>query len=37
MRLADRQMKTLRAAAVASGMAITDEPDTEFFRGRIAK
>ncbi|WP_426243608.1 dihydrodipicolinate synthase family protein [Nocardioides sp. LHG3406-4] len=34
MRLLDRQMRTLRAAAVASGMDVTDEPDTEFFRGR---
>ncbi|MDQ6525205.1 dihydrodipicolinate synthase family protein [Nocardioides sp. LHD-245] len=33
-RLLDRQMRTLRAAAVASGLDVTDEPDTEFFRGR---
>lgn len=37
MRLTDRQMRTLRAAAVASGLPITDEPDTEFFRGRCVK
>jgi 4-hydroxy-tetrahydrodipicolinate synthase len=37
MRLTDRQMKTLRNAAVAAGMPVTDEPDTEFFRGRFAK
>jgi dihydrodipicolinate synthase/N-acetylneuraminate lyase len=37
MRLTDRQMQTLRSAAVASGLAVTDEPDTEFFRGRHVK
>lgn len=37
MRLTDRQMRTLRAAALASGLPITDEPDAEFFRGRSAK
>ena len=37
MRLADRQMKTLRSAALAAGLPVTDEPDTEFFRGRFAK
>lgn len=35
MRLLDRQMSTLRSAAKASGLAITDEPDTEFFLGRV--
>lgn len=34
MRLLDRQMSTLRRAAEVSGLPITDEPDTEFFRGR---
>jgi 4-hydroxy-tetrahydrodipicolinate synthase len=34
MRLADRQMRGLRAATLASGMTITDEPDTAFFIGR---
>lgn len=37
MRLTDRQMRTLRNAALASGLPITDEPDTEFFRGRCVK
>jgi hypothetical protein len=37
MRLTDRQMRTLRTAAITSGMDITDEPDTEFFRGRCVK
>jgi dihydrodipicolinate synthase/N-acetylneuraminate lyase len=37
MRLADRQMRILRNAAVASGLQVTDEPDTEFFRGRVVK
>jgi 4-hydroxy-tetrahydrodipicolinate synthase len=30
-------MRTLRTAAVASGLSITDEPDSEFFRGRHVK
>jgi dihydrodipicolinate synthase/N-acetylneuraminate lyase len=34
-RLHDRQMVQLRAAAVASGMDITEEPDADFFAGRI--
>ena len=34
-RLHDRQMQQLRAAALASGLPITDEPDTAFFEGRI--
>lgn len=37
MRLADRQMTRLRTAAVESGLAITEDPDTEFFRGRHPK
>jgi hypothetical protein len=37
MRLTDRQMRTMRAAAVASGLPVTDEPDAEFFRGRHVK
>lgn len=36
MRLSDGQMSTLRSAAVASGIPITDEDDADFFRGRIA-
>jgi dihydrodipicolinate synthase/N-acetylneuraminate lyase len=37
MRLTDRQMRTLRTAAIASGLDITDEPDAEFFVGRHVK
>jgi 4-hydroxy-tetrahydrodipicolinate synthase len=37
MRLTDRQMRTLRTAAIASGLDVTDEPDTEFFLGRNVK
>lgn len=33
-RLGDAQMRTLRAAAVASGLSVTDEPDAAFFVGR---
>lgn len=36
MRLSDRQMSRLRAAAVASGLDVTDEPDEAFFLGRHA-
>jgi dihydrodipicolinate synthase/N-acetylneuraminate lyase len=35
-RLHDRQMRQLRAAALESDLAITDEPDAAFFTGRIA-
>jgi 4-hydroxy-tetrahydrodipicolinate synthase len=35
MRLADRQMRTLRAAAIASGLDVTEDPDEAFFIGRI--
>jgi len=34
LRISDRQMQTLRAAAVASGLPVTEEPDTAFLRGR---
>lgn len=36
-RLHDRQMNLLRSAARAAGMSITDDPDAEFFKGRIAE
>jgi dihydrodipicolinate synthase/N-acetylneuraminate lyase len=34
MRLGDRQMAVLRTAARASGLPVTDEPDSAFFVGR---
>lgn len=34
-RLHDRQMQQLRAAARASGLQVTDEPDENFFVGRV--
>lgn len=34
MRISDRQMQVLRAAALASGLPVTDEPDAAFFVGR---
>jgi hypothetical protein len=34
MRISDRQMQVLRAAALASGFSVTDEPDAAFFVGR---
>lgn len=34
LRISDRQMATLRAAAVASGLPVTDSPDRDFFVGR---
>lgn len=33
-RISDRQMRTLREAAVASGLPITSDPDAEFLVGR---
>ncbi|GAA3652685.1 hypothetical protein GCM10022237_10730 [Nocardioides ginsengisoli] len=36
-RLHDRQMKQLRAAAIESGLPITDEPDALFFDGRVPR
>lgn len=33
-RISDRQMATLRAAAVASGLPVTDDPDSAFLVGR---
>lgn len=36
-RLHDRQMQQLRAAAIASGLQITDEPDAHFFAGRVTR
>jgi 4-hydroxy-tetrahydrodipicolinate synthase len=36
-RLHDRQMQQLRAAAEASALPITDEPDRLFFRGRVTE
>lgn len=35
MRLHDRQIVQLRTAAVAAGIAVTDDDDREFFRGRV--
>ncbi|MFB7325006.1 dihydrodipicolinate synthase family protein [Streptomyces sp. NPDC056190] len=35
-RLHDRQMQHLRSAALASGMAVTDDADALFFTGRVA-
>lgn len=35
MRLHDRQMRTLRDAAVAAGIAVTGDEDAAFFQGRI--
>lgn len=34
-RLHDRQMIQLRSAAIASGMQVTEEPDANFFAGRV--
>jgi dihydrodipicolinate synthase/N-acetylneuraminate lyase len=34
-RLHDRQMKLLRSAAQEAGLPVCDEPDAEFFRGRV--
>lgn len=34
MRISDRQMSTLRSAAEASGLPVTDEPDSAFLVGR---
>lgn len=36
-RLSDRQMTVLRAAALASGLPITDLPNEDFFRGRCRR
>lgn len=35
MRLHDRQMKQLRSAAIAAGIPVTQDEDSEFFVGRI--
>lgn len=35
-RIPDRFMKQLRASLVASGLPVTDSPDEEFVRGRVA-
>jgi dihydrodipicolinate synthase/N-acetylneuraminate lyase len=37
LRLNDRQMATLRGAAIASGLPVTDDPDAAFFEGRNPK
>ena len=35
-RLPDRLMKQARAALVASGLPVTDLPDSEFVKGRVS-